>query len=151
MARLLHVYPKATLSGSSWLFTVNVYEHATRNTSRFPHTILAGVVGDLRELKVAFDVTVDDSDTDADVDDALFLDDIKNGPAVETVWGNWQTRAEAIIEPGMTLAEYWAGWSKQDTQKTRQDASKAMQGGRGWVITSVHQHEGDGSNTDAGS
>lgn len=153
MARLLHVYPKATLEGSTWTFHVRVYEHATGNTSRFVHTILAGVIATspLRELKVVLDVTVDDTDTDQDVDDALFVDDIKPGPSTETVIGNWIERAEAVVagltEP-YTLGDYWADWSKQDTAKTRNDVAKALVSQRGWDVTFVHQHEGDGTNTD---
>jgi hypothetical protein len=103
----------------------------------------------LRELKVVFDVTVADTDTDQDVDDALFVDDIKPGPSIETVIGNWIERAEAIIgATDPTLADYWAEWSKQDTAKTRNDARKALVKQRGWTVTAVHQHEGDNSNTD---
>ncbi len=114
----------------------------------FIHTVASTVAGDLRELKLVFDVEVADTDTSQDVDDALFVDDIKNGPGVETVWGNWQGRAEGNITPGMTQAEYDAAWSKQDTAKTRNDASKALVSQRGWTVSNVHQHEGDGSNTD---
>ena len=53
MVRNLHVYPRASLTGSSWSLIVNVYEPATKVTSRFPHTIPAGVVGDLHELKLS--------------------------------------------------------------------------------------------------
>lgn len=159
MARELHVFPKVSLVGSTWTLRVNVYEHAAyvpgvtskeEATSRFVHEIPAGVTVTvpLRELKVAFDLTVGDTDTDQDVDDMLFVDDVKPGPAVETVWGNWQERAEGIIgvtDP--TLAEYWAAWSKADTAKTRNDVASAVSG-RGWTVTAVHQHEGDGTNTD---
>jgi len=139
--------------GSTWTFYVNVYEHATRVTSRFTHTVAAGLTAttDLRELKYGFDLTVGDTDTDQDVDDALFLDDIKNGPGVETVIGNWQERAEnniAGLSDPYTLADYWAGWSQQDTAKTRSDGRTALITGRGWTVTFFHQHEGDGTNTD---
>jgi hypothetical protein len=153
MARSLHVYPKAILEGSSWTFIVKVYEHATRTTNRFLHTIPAGVIAStpLRELKISFDLEVADTDTDSDVDDALFVDDIKPGPQTATVWGNWQTRAESVISglsDPYTLADYWADWSKQDTAKTRTDARRALVTQRGWTVSNVHQHEGDGTNTD---
>jgi len=153
VARLLHVYPKATLVGSTWTFIVNVYEHATRVTSRFTHSIPAGLTAtiDLRELKYGFDLTVGDTDTDQDVDDALFADDIRNGPQVETVIGNWIDRAETNIgglSDPYTLEEYWASWSLQDTNKTRNDGRSALISGRGWTVSAFHQHEGNGTNTD---
>jgi hypothetical protein len=152
MARSLHVYPKATLVGSTWTLIVKVYEATTRVTNRFEHTIPAGVTvsNPLRELKIAFDLEVADTDTDQDVDDALFTDDIKPGPQVQTVWGNWQDRAETIIGglTNPTLGDYWADWSKQDTAKTRSDARRALVTQRGWTVSNVHQHEGDGTNTD---
>jgi len=152
VARLLHVYPKATLEGSTWTFYVNVYEHDSGVTSRFVHTIAAGVTvtTPLSELKIGFDLTVDDTDTDLDVDDALFLDDIRPGPQTATVIGNWIGQAEDIIDglTDPTVAEYWAGWSHQDTAKIRQDTRRALVTQRGWTITFVHQHEGDGTTTD---
>jgi hypothetical protein len=130
-----------------------MYEHTAGVTSRFVHVIPAGLTAtsDLRELKYGFDLTVDDTDTDQDVDDALFVDDIRNGPQVETVIGNWIDRAEVIIaglSDPYTVADYWAGWSQQDTAKTRNDGRTALITGRGWTVTSFHQHEGDGTNTD---
>jgi hypothetical protein len=151
--RQLHVYPKVGLVGSTWTLRVKVYEPAIGVSSLFIHDIPAGITATtpLRELKLSFDLTVDDTDTDQDVDDALFLDDIKPGPQSATVWSNWQDRAEAIIaglaDP-YTIADYWAAWSQQDTAKTRQDARRALVTQRGWAVTSVHQHEGDGTNTD---
>lgn len=151
MARFLQVYPKASLVGSTWTFYIKVDDFNSGAASRFVHVVPAGVTAslDLRELKVVFALTVDDVDTDQDVDDALFVDDIRSGPQVETVVGNWIERAENIIGGGaLTLSEYWAAWSKQDTLKTRGDVKKAMVDQRGWTITAVHQHEGDGTNTD---
>ncbi len=160
MSRTLHVYPKAILDASTWTFLVKVYEPATQVNSRFEHTIAAGVAATtpLRLLKVSFDLIVADGDTDQDVDDALFVDDIRPGPQVETVWGNWQDTAEGIIaglDPGYTVAEFWAAWTNGDTQAVRNDANRALVSGpggigRGWTIPagSIHQHEGDGTNTD---
>ena len=153
MARNLNVYPKASIEGSTWTFIVKVYEHATKTYSRFEHVVPAGVTAasPLLELKVVFDLTVGDTDTDQDVDDALFVDDIKPGAGVETVIGNWIDRAETIIaglSAPYTRWDYWAEWSKQDTAKTRNDARAALVTGRGWTVTYVHQHEGDGTNTD---
>jgi hypothetical protein len=160
MARTLHVYPKAVLKDSEWLLIVKVYEPTTRVRSRFEHVVAAGVTAEipLRLLKLSFDLIVADTDTDQDVDDALFIDDIRPGPQTETVWGNWQTTAEGIItglDPGYTVADFWAGWSMGDTQAVRNDAQRALvEGpggiGRGWEIVagSVHQHEGDGTVTD---
>lgn len=151
MSKLLHVYPKAVLDSSTWFLDVKVFEAATRLTTRFTHEIPAGVVGNIRELKVTFNVVVSDTDFALDVDDALFVDDIKGGPSVETVWGNWQERAEKNYTPGMTQVEYWAEWSKQDTAKTRNDARRSLVTQRGWSVTAIHQHEGDGTNTDESS
>ncbi len=152
MARNLEVYPKATLDGSTWRLVVKV------DDSRFEHLVPAGVTAEtpLQLLKVVFDLTVEDSDTDQFVDDALFLDDIQPGPSVSTVWGNWQERAEGIItglSPGYTVEDFWAAWTMGDTQAVRNDAQRALVSGpggigRGWTITSFHQHEGDGTNTD---
>ena len=154
--RILNVYPKATLVGSEWTFIVKVTDLDTRSVSKFTHIIPAGVTATvpLLELKVVFDLTVADTDTDQDVDDALFDDDIKPGPQTETVWSNWQERAETIIgslSAPYTVQDYWAEWSKQDTAKTRNDARSALVSGRGWTVGAVHQHEGDGTNTDEAS
>ena len=120
--------------------------------SRFDHLVAAGVTAEvpLVLLKLSFHLTVEDSDTDTDVDDSLFVDDIRPGPQAETVWGNWQTRAEGIIaglSPGYTEQDFWAAWTTGDTQAVRQDAQRALTTGpggigRGWTITFFHQHEG---------
>ena len=160
MARNLQVYPKASIEGSVWTLTMKVYEPTTRANSRFVETIPAGLTVErpLPLLKVVWDLVVADSDTDQDVADSLFVDDIKPGGQIETVWGNWQARAEGIIgglSTGYTVADFWASWTFGDTQAVRNDANRAMVSGpggigRGWtiVVGTVHQHEGDGSNTD---
>ncbi len=155
MARLLHVYPKALIKGSLWTLTMKVYEPATKVNSRFVHTVPAGVTAEtpLMLLKLVFDVVVGDADTAQDVDDALFVDDIKPGQQTATVWGNWADRAEGIISglaSGYTVGDFWGDWSKQDTSKVRNDARKALVQQRGWTVPvgSIHQHEGDGTNTD---
>lgn len=139
---------------------MKVYEPVTRVNSRFTETVAAGLTAErpLRLLKVSWDLIVDDTDTDQDVADSLFVDDIAPGPGVETVWGNWQTRAEGIISgltTGYTVADFWAAWTGGDTQAVRNDANRAMVSGpggigRGWTIVpgTVHQHEGDGTTTD---
>ncbi len=152
MARTLSVYPKAHLTDSTWNVVVKV------DGSRFEHVIAAGVTAEqpLQLLKVVFDLTVADTDTDQDVDDALFVDDIQPGPQTATVWGNWQTRAESIISgltTGYTVDDFWGAWTGGDTQAVRNDANRALVAGpggigRGWTITAFHQHEGDGSVTD---
>ncbi len=155
MARTLHVYPKAILDASTWLLIVKV------GSSRFEHTVPAGVTAttELRLLKLVFDLTVEDTDTDEDVDDALFDDDIHPSPGQhETVWGNWQTTAEGIItglDPGYTAADFWAEWTHGNTQAVRNDANRALVSGpggigRGWEVVAgtLHQHEGDGTTTD---
>ena len=160
MARTLHVYPKASIEGSTWTLLMKVSEQATGIQSRFTETVAAGVTAErfLPLLKVVWDLIVADTDVDQDVADALFVDDIKAGPATETVWGNWQTRAEGIITglvTGYTVADFWAAWTMGDTQAVRNDTQRALVSGpggigRGWAIVagSVHQHEGDGTNTD---
>ncbi len=160
MARTLHVYPKASIEGSTWTLTTKVYEHATRTTSRFVETI-PGITVErfLPLLKVSWDLVVADSDTDQDVADSLFVDDITPSPSVrmvKTVWSNWQDRAENIISgltTGYTVADFWSSWTVGDTQAMRNDVNRAMVSGpggmgRGWAISNVHQHEGDGTNTD---
>ena len=152
MARSLQVYPKAFLDGSTWQVTGKVGD------SRFEHSVPAGVTTEtpLLLLKVVFDLIVEDSDLDSDVDDALFVDDIKPGNGEETVWGNWQIRAEGIItglDPGYTVDDFWAAWTMGDTQAVRNDAQRALVSGpggigRGWTITFFHQHEGDGTVTE---
>lgn len=140
---------------------MKVYEHAIGTNSRFVETVAAGVTVErvLPLLKVVWDVVVADTDTDQDVADSLFVDDIKPEPGTETVWGNWQTRAEGIISgltPGYTVADFWAAWTMGDTQVFRNDVNRAMVSGpegigRGWTIVAgmIHQHEGDGTVTDA--
>lgn len=152
MARTLHVYPKATIVDSEWTLVVKVHDPATRATSRFAHVVPAGVTVEvpLRLLKVSFDLIVDDADTDQDVDDALFVDDIKPGAQTETVWSNWQELAETKIVGlgvGYVLADFWAAWGPSDTSAVRSDARRALVTQRGWTIPagSVHQHEGDGT------
>ncbi len=147
--RTVEVYPKAFLDGSTWHLIVSVDE------SEFEHLVSAGIttVIPLVLLKVVFDLIVEDTDLDSDVDDALFLDDIQPGPSTATVWGNWQATAEGIItglSPGYTADDFWAAWTRGDTEAVRQDAQRALVSGpggigRGWTITSVHQHEGDGT------
>ncbi len=144
VARTVHVYPKAIIEGSEWRYIAKVGD------SRFEHTISAGItaVTPLVLLKLVFDVVVADTDTDTDIDDALFVDDIRPGPQTETVWGNWQGLAESIISglaPGYTADDFWVAWSIQDTNAVRQDARRALVTQRGWTIVSVHQHEGDGT------
>ncbi len=158
MVRNLSVYPKAFLDGSTWRVSGKVDEFAAGTSSRFEHLVPAGVTAEipLQLLKVVFDLTVEDTDTDQDVDDALFVDDIHPSPGqTETVWGNWQTRAEEIItglDPGYTELDFFAAWTQGDTQAMRQDTQRALESGpggigRGWTITFFHQHEGDGAVT----
>lgn len=150
MARTLHVYPKASIEGSMWTLTMKVYEPATKANSRFTESVAAGLTVErpLPLLKVVWDLEVFDTDTDQDVADSLFVDDITPGPSTETVWGNWQTRAEGIISglaSGYTVADFWSAWSTKNTKSVRNDAKRAMITQRGWTISNVHQHEGDGT------
>ncbi len=143
MTRSVEVYPKAFLAGSIWKYTLAVGE------SDFDHVIPAGVTVEtpVQFLKVVFGLTVEDTDTNADVDDALFVDDIQPGPSVATVWGNWQAIAEGIITGLSPGEDFWGAWTQGDTQAIRQDIQRALVSGpggigRGWTITSFHQHEG---------
>ncbi len=155
MARSLNVYPKAILDGSTWQLVTKV------GNSHFEHLVPAGVTAEipLQLLKLSFDLTVEDSDLDSDVDDALFLDDITPAPsvrAVQTVWSEWQLRAEGIItslSPDYTAEDFWAAWTMGDTQALRNDLNRALVSGpggigRGWTIMFFHQHEGDGTVTE---
>lgn len=154
MARTLHVYPKAIIEGSTWTFVLKVHEVGVAPQSKFVHSVAAGVTAEipLRLLKLGFDLVVADTDTDQDVDDALFVDDIRPGPQTETVWGNWQNIAEGIISglaTGYGVTDFWAAWRRQDTSSVRSDARRALVTQRGWTVVSgsVHQHEGDGAVT----
>ena len=153
MARNLHVYPKAGITANEWWFVVNVWGDGPR--SKFVHTETAGVTSEipLTLLKLAFDLTVADTDLDSDVDDALYVDDIRPGPQTATVWGNWRDIAESIISgltTGYTLHDFRAEWRKNQTSAIRTDARRALVTQRGWFVDpgSVHQHEGDGSVTE---
>ena len=139
---------------------MKVGEPAVRTTNRFVETVAAGVTAErfLPLLKVSFDLIVEDDDSDQDVADALFVDDIRPGPQTETVWGNWQDRAENILSgltTGYTVNDFWSAWTGGDTQAVRNDTQRALTTGpggigRGWTIVagSVHQHEGDGTSVD---
>ena len=153
--RSLHVYPKAGITGTEWWFLVKVTDADTRVQSRFEHVEPAGVTATvpLTLLKLCFDMQVEDTDLDSDVDDALYVDDIKPGGGVQTVWGNWRDVAETIVSslsPGYTRADFWAAWSKQKTDAVKADARRALITQRGWSIPvgSIHQHEGDGTVTE---
>lgn len=158
MAKNFETYPQAILDGSTWTVIHQVTDLDTGASIEIEHTFAAGVTvpTPLPELDVVLNLIVPDTVTLDDVDDALFADDIKLGPQSETVWGNWQTRAEAIIAgliPGFTEKDYWAAWTTGDTQATRGDAKRALESGpggigRGWTITFAHQHEGDGTAVD---
>lgn len=154
MARELHVYPKATIEASTWTFLVKIYEPLTRVNSRFEHTIPAGVTADvpLVLLKLNYDLIVGDADSDADVDTAHFVDTASGGPTNgETLWETWQILAESTLNSltaPYTQTDYYAEWSKQDTQRVRQAGNRILVNGRGWTVLNVHQHEGDGTTTD---
>ncbi len=156
MARVLHVYPKASIDAATWTYLVKVSEEATSSYSRFTHEVAAGVTAEvpMRLLKISFDLEVSDTDTDQDVDDALWLDTASGGPTNgETLWETWQGLAEAKIAglaTGYSQDDFWAEWSKQNTARVRNAARRILINGRSWTIPggSVHQHEGDGTNTD---
>jgi hypothetical protein len=145
--RSFEIYPAATLVASTWQLIIEISEGD--ETTSFVHLIPAAVTADheLSLLKVVFDLSVADTDTAQDVDDALFKDDIHpSEQRTETVVGNWITLAERIIArsgSGLTQREFWVEWSQPDTAKMRNDARKALITGRGWTVTAVHQHEGD--------
>jgi hypothetical protein len=156
VARNLHVYPKAVIDGSTWTYLVKVFDQDTRTNTRFEHVVPAAVTAEvpLRLLKVSWDMTVADSDSDADVDDALFVDTASGGPTNgETLWETWQGLADpkiAGLTSPYTAADFFAEWSQQDTARIRNAARRILINGRGWTVVSgtVHQHEGDHSNTD---
>lgn len=152
MARNLSVYPKATLIGDQWQFVVNVWDATSR--SKFVHSETAGVTADvpLTLLKLAYDLTVADTDLDSDVDDAHWVDTAAGGPTNgETLWESWRSLAEtkiAGLSPGYTLADFRAAWTQQNTARVRTAARRILINGRGWTVGSVHQHEGDGTVTE---
>jgi hypothetical protein len=148
----LGVYPKVTLRESTWRVILKVDEPGAH--SRFRHTVPAGVTAEvpLMMLKLAFDLTVPDTTAHADVDTALFTDLIDRGKDKnKTVWQVWQQLAEDILTglTDYTWREYLAEWSTNDTQRVRNAAKNTLITQRGWVVTDVHQHEGDGSITKA--
>jgi hypothetical protein len=127
LARNLAIYPKATLVGDQWRFVVNVWGDGPR--SKFEHIETAGVTAEvpLTLLKLAYDLTVGDTDTNADVDDAHYVDTASGGPTNgETLWESWRELAESIINA----------------------ARRILVNGRGWTVGSVHQHEGDNTVTE---
>ena len=150
MARSVQVYPRAMIAGPTWILSVEVRDGS--ETFTFEHRVAAGIaiIGNLRLLKIVFDLTIGDADTAADVDAALFADDIRPGPQVGTVWGNWQSTAEGIIgtRTQLTEAVFWADWTRQNTAAMRNDARRALEIQRGWTVTFIHQHEGDGGVTE---
>lgn len=153
MARTLQVYPKAFIEGSLWTYTVKVADTVTGVQSRFTHTDPAGVTAEslLRLLKLVFTLVVPDTVTDQDVDDALWLDVASGGPTNgETLWETWKGLAEPKITglgAGFTLVEFRASWTTQNTSRVRTGARRILVNGRGWTVSSVYQHEGDGSIT----
>ncbi len=155
MARTLHVYPKATITDASWTYICVVGE------TNFVHVVAAGITTErtleLHKLVIDLDTSSGPGpDTDEDVDDALFKDDIQPGPQTLTAWEDWQGIAEGIIDdltPGYTEREFWEAWTGGDTQAMRQSLQRALVSGpggsgRGWTITGFHQHEGDGTVND---
>ena len=160
MARTVHLYPKAVIDAATWTFLVKVYTPDTRVNSRFEHTVPAGVTATtpLVLLKFNLDMIVEDTDTDQDIDDSMFVDDIRPGPQVESAWFQWQELAEGIITgltPGYTALDFRQAWTFGDTQAVRNSFNRALVAGpggvgRGWTIIpgSLHQHEGDGTTTD---
>ena len=154
--RSVHVYPKAQLVGGEWDLHILITDQDTGERIEPVHVVAAGVAGEgsLMLLKVNWDMEIPDDAELVDVDEALFSDDIRPAPGqTETVWGNWQDTAEGIIAglpAGYTADEFQEAWSKGDTAKVRQDANRALVIQRGWSIIpgTVHQHEGDGTNTD---
>ena len=142
MPRTISVYPQAHLEGTAWKLVIDVGEN------QFTHTATSTVAATtpLSLMKVVFRLTVGDTDTDQDVDDALTVDDIRPGPQTETVWGNIRDLAESIITgltPGYTNTDFQAAWRTQDTSAVRSDAHRALVNQRGWTISEFHQHEGD--------
>jgi hypothetical protein len=150
MPRTVHVYPKATIEGSTWTYVVKV------GASRFVHSEAAGVTAEipLTLLKLSYDLTVPDGVSDQDIDDAHWLATASGGPNNgKTLWGAWRDIAESNLSglsPGYTKADYYAAWSNQDTSRVRDQGRRILVNGLGWSIDvgSIHQHEGDGTNTD---
>lgn len=151
MTRDLHVYPKATLTGSDWMFTVNVHEHAAGTTSRFIHLSVGSISAlvPLKLPKLAVDLIVPDGVTDSDVDDAIFVDDIRPGAQSETVWEAWRDTAETVIDRltvGYTLVDFRTEWSNNESLSARRDLMRALVTIRGWTIPAgaLHQHVSGG-------
>ncbi len=153
--RSVHCYPKAQLAGDQWILTVKVTDRDTGEAIRPVHTETAGVVAEIPVslLKIVWDMQIDDGNDLQFVVDALLSDDIQPGGQFETVWGNWRDIAEGILA-GLTSPytniDFREGWSKPNTNSMRQDANRALVTQRGWLIDvgSIHQHEGDETNTD---
>ena len=155
MARTLHVYPKVVLDGSTWTLHLDVSEGGVKEADLI-FSLSSGVTSafPLVLLKIVFNVVVGDTDDAQDVLDSLTADDIHPAPGqTETVATNWIERAEDDIDglpPGFTAADFKAAQSKQDTSRMRADTKKSLVDGRGWEFGAgtIHQHEGDGTNTD---
>ncbi len=149
--RILNVYPKTTIEGSTRTVTVKVFDQQTGIVSRFVH-IGSGVAAEvsLIGLKYVFDLIVPAEVTDQDIDNALYMDDIEPG---KSAWAKAGAMINTIIgglPGGYDQAMFWAGHTKPATAAARADIDKALVIQRGWVIVagSMHQHEGDGTSVD---
>lgn len=149
---IFEVYPKAFLEGSTWNLLVKVGDDNPQTAST-PASVTSAAPIVLLKMIIRLDTGADPA---SEVFVALTVDDIRPGPQTETVWGNWVTTAESIaasLPPGFTGAEFRAAWTQGDTMAIRNDGRRALVSGpggigRGWTVLSIHQHEGDGTNTD---
>lgn len=141
MARVIEIYPKVVLGGSTWRIRVKMRIVGTRQTKLVERTFPAGVSGDARLLKLVMICRVPDSVTPEQLGGGLFDHVIGTSKYPGTFWDHWQEQAEA---------RFGSGWNRAATKKLR-DGLRTMIGQLGGEVLAVHHHEADGTNTDESS
>jgi hypothetical protein len=148
----LEAFPKVVLraGAADWLLAVKVTDQDTAESHTITGTFTAGVTHDqdLSLYKLVVEVTTTHTTETIeqkaqDVFDALTVDDIEQKPGVQTVFGNWQERAEAVISglaAGARNGALWTGFGNPDRSKTRNDARSALTA-RGWTFVALHEHQ----------
>ena len=142
MARVIEVYPKVVLDGSTWLIRVKMRVIDTGQNQVVERAFPAGVTGDLRLLKLVLIVRVPNRVTPVQLGGGLFDHTIGTVTYPGTFWDYWQDQAETHITAG-------SGTGKAATKALR-DGFETMIGQLGGSVLRVHQHEDDGTNTDEG-
>lgn len=150
MARNLAITPKIVLDGSDWVLAFFVYDKDLRVRSKFKYVFPASVSSPvpIRLLKVAFDMIVDDTDTDQMVADAFVYEDIRSGPQVETVIGNWiglaETQIQGLGDP-WTYNDFVAAWTPNEVNAVIGDVRTLIKNRWTIPVGEIHYHSSEGS------